>query len=426
MRDLTQHIEKNLSAFQEKEIFVACSGGLDSTVLLHVLSANEFKVSAIHVNYHLREEDSNLDEVFIRDFCKNRNISLESRSVDLAEQLKFGGNLQQLAREVRYNWFEEIATENENRFVFLAHHLDDQVETFFLNIARKSGMMGLACMPFERNKIVRPLLDFSKEELKQYAIDNQLIWREDVSNTSNKYRRNLLRNEVLPYLTTQLPELNASVIHLVKVFQASQLLLESKIRPLVTRISEVNSIEQAKIEQLNEFELVELFRQLGQPAQFAKEFEQLFQSQKGKRLELIPHVNNPFSTIVKEEASFSFIPNTLKSIDFGFKMENIESLPKVFTKNEIYLDGDKIKGELKLRSWEIGDRIYSIGMKGSQLISDVIGDAKINAIDKQNVLVLHDDETIHWCVGLKVGRKSVASKSSGKIIKVIVSNAKFN
>jgi tRNA(Ile)-lysidine synthase len=424
MRDLTQHIEKNLSAFQQKEIFVACSGGLDSTVLLHVLSANEFKVSAIHVNYHLREEDSNLDEAFIRDFCKNRNISLEIRSVDLAEQLKLGGNLQQLAREVRYDWFEEITTEKENRFVFLAHHLDDQVETFFLNIARKSGIMGLACMPFERNKIVRPLLDFSKEELKQYAIDNQLSWREDVSNTSNKYRRNLLRNEVLPYLTTQLPELNASVINLVKVFQANQLRLENKIRPLVTRISEINSIEQAKIEQLNEFELVELFRQLRQPAQFAKEFEQLFQSQKGKRLELIPHVDNPFSAIVKEEVSFSFIPISEQLIDLKFKMEIIESLPKVFTKNEIYLDRDKIKGELKLRTWEIGDRIYSIGMKGSQLISDVIGDAKINAIDKQNVLVIHDDETIHWCVGLKVGRKSVASILSDKIIKITVSSTK--
>ena len=420
MRDFTQHINKNWNSFRDKEIIVACSSGLDSTVLLHLLSTNGFKVSAIHVNYQLRGEDSNLDEVFIRNFCKELNIPFESRSVDLGERLKLGGNLQQLAREIRYDWFKEITTENENRFVFLAHHLNDQVETFFMNLARKSGIMGLACMPFERNQIVRPLLDFTKEELKEYALENKLTWREDISNASNKYRRNLLRNEILPYLTNEIPGLNESVITLVKSFQENQLLLENSILPLIDEILINHSMEQSKIETLDEFELIELFRQFGQSAQLANEFDNLLNSQKGKRIELIPHPNNPFAAIVKEVDSFSFIPKNEHSISKDLKIEIVDSLPTVFSKDEIYLDQNKIKGELTLRRWDIGDRIQSIGIDGSQLISDVISDLKMNAINKQNVQVLCDNETIHWCIGLKVGRKAVANKNSNCILKISI------
>lgn len=420
MRDFTQHINENWNAFRDKQLTIACSGGLDSTVLLHLLTVNGFNVSAIHVNYNLREEDSILDELFIRSFCNDLNIPFECRSIDLAELLQSGGNLQQLARDIRYDWFEEITQENKNRFVFLAHHLDDQVETFFLNLARKSGMMGLACMPIERNQIVRPLLDFTKDELKEYALNNKLAWREDISNASNKYRRNLLRNEVIPYLTHELPELNESVITLVKAFQENQLLLENEMRPLVNDILKNHSIEQSKTEALNNFELIELFRQLGQTAQVSIEFKKLFTAQKGKRIELISHLENPFCSIVKEANSFSFIPNNGKSVSDELKFEIIDTLPTVFSKDAIYLDQDKIKGELKLRMWEIGDRIHSIGMKGSQLISDIISDLKMNANDKVNVQVLCDDETIHWCLGLKVGRKAIATKESFRILKISI------
>jgi tRNA(Ile)-lysidine synthase len=420
MRDFKEHINENWNSFRDKEIVVACSGGLDSTVLLHLLSTNEFKVLAIHVNYQLRGEDSNLDEVFIRNFCKELNIPFESRSVDLGERLKLGGNLQQLAREIRYDWFKEITTENENRFVFLAHHLNDQVETFFMNLARKSGIMGLACMPYERNQIVRPLLDFTKEELKEYAIENKLTWREDSSNASNKYRRNLLRNEILPHLSKEIPGLNESVITLVKSFQENQLLLENSIQPLIDEILINHSIEQSKIETLAEFELIELFRKFGQSVQLVNEFDNLLSSQKGKRIELTSHPKNPFAAIVKEADSFSFISKNEYSISKDLKIEIVDALPTVFSKDEIYLDQNKIKGELKLRRWEVGDRIQSIGMDGSQLISDVISDLKMNAIDKRNVHVLCDNETIHWCIGLKVGRKAVANKNSICILKVSI------
>lgn len=421
MRDITEHIAENWKHLKINPIYVACSGGLDSTVLLSVLHSNGFNVSAIHVNYHLRGEDSNLDEAFVRDFCSDRNIPFQVKSIELAEQLSDGGNLQHLAREIRYDWFKEIISNNSKTYIFLAHHLDDQVETFFLNLARKSGVMGLACMPSERNNIARPLLKFSKYDLKTYAIENKIEWREDVSNETNKYSRNFLRNEVLPYLSTEIPELNESVLLMIEKFQEKQKSLELEIEPFLNQILSNHQIDFETIKNLDEFQLNELFRQLGQPNQKAVELIALLDAQKGKKVELISHPSNPFTTIVRDEKVFSFISKSASQIEYQLIIENVNTLPISFNKNEIYLDADKIDGELKLRTWQEGDRIQSIGMNGSQLISDIISDAKLNAINKQNVLIVHDDETIHWCVEMKVGRKAIATKDSNTILKITIS-----
>lgn len=418
MLDISEHIAQKWSHLKPNPIYVACSGGLDSTVLLSLLHSNNFNVNAIHVNYHLRGEDSNLDEDFIQSFCKERNIPFESKSVELAKQLSEGGNLQQLAREIRYKWFNEIISQKTNSYIFLAHHLDDQIETFFLNLARKSGVMGLACMPYERNNFIRPLLNFSKSDLKEYALKNKIEWREDVSNETNKYRRNFLRNDVLPYLTSQLPDLNESVALLIQKFQDKQKSLQLEVEPILNEILNNYQIDFKTIQNLDEFQLNELFRQLGQPSNKALELISLIDSQKGKKIKLLPHVSNPFNEIVRDDNVFSFIQLESNKTLHKLNIENVETLPSTFNKNEIYIDAYKIVGHLKIRSWEEGDRIHSIGMKGSQLISDIISDTKLTAIQKQNVLIVHDDKNIHWCVGLKVGRKAVATKTSEKIIKL--------
>jgi tRNA(Ile)-lysidine synthase len=421
MRDITQHIIQNWQHLKSNPIYVACSGGLDSTVLLSVLHANNFNVNAIHVNYHLRGEDSNLDEAFIRDFCQQQTIPFEVKSVALAEKLADAGNLQQLAREIRYNWFEEIISKNNESYIFLAHHLDDQVETFFLNLARKSGVMGLACMPYERNNIVRPFLQFSKADLKAYAIENEIKWSEDVSNETNKYRRNFLRNEILPYISSHIPDLNESVLLLIQKFQEKQKELEVEIEPVLTKIHASHQVDFETIKKLDEFQLNEIFRQIGQPNKKALELISLLDTQKGKKVELLSHLSNPFTAIVRDENVFSFISESAHKVEFQIMVEHVNTLPSSFNKNEIYLDAEKIEGELKIRTWQKGDRIHSIGMEGSQLISDVISDAKLSALEKQNVLIVHDNSTIHWCVGMKVGRKAVASNYTQKVLKITIS-----
>ncbi|MBL4861716.1 MAG: tRNA lysidine(34) synthetase TilS, partial [Crocinitomicaceae bacterium] len=341
--------------------------------------------------------------------------------VNLNVQLREGGNLQKLARNFRYDWFRNIIDQDVKNKVALAHHQDDQVETFFLNLGRKSGVMGLSCMPTENEGIIRPLLHFSKEDLKKYANSTGIEWREDISNANSKYRRNLLRNEIIPFLKKGIPELSESVKILVHAFQEKQGELESSVQSDVDTLLENHTISLERFFALTDFELIELFRQLNQPASIALEVRKM--KQKGATVHLLSENDSAFTQVVLDSDRLTFLTGTDPPAA-SVQIEEVNSLPKTFNKGVIYLDAEKIAGELTIRPWSIGDRISPVGLRGSQLISDIISDNKITADRKQNVLVLHDDTEIHWCVGLKIGRKAIASPSSSSIIKCTIAYPK--
>ena len=178
---------------------------------------------------------------------------------------------------------KHLSTDN---YIALGHHQDDQIETFFMHIARKSGVMGMACMKENNDRLIRPLLPFSKNEIIQFAKENNISWREDYSNKTNKYSRNILRNILIPEINNSLPEVNESVLFLIQKFQETQLELESEISPLVKDIQSNSSLSFSVYDSLSSFEKNELFRQLEQKAGLQEEGEKLRSTQKGKKLEL--------------------------------------------------------------------------------------------------------------------------------------------
>lgn len=400
MPNLEKYIQEFIKSHPSSHYFVACSGGVDSMVLLYVLYKLGVKVSALHVNYHLRAEDSEKDQELIEEVCKEYTIPCHVKSVHLQEHLdEFGGNLQEEARKVRYAFFEEYKPKAGSK-IALAHHSDDQTETFFLNIARGSGIMGLACMLPENNGYLRPLLPFSKDEIISYAKSNFVIWREDVSNAGNKYRRNKLRNVILPELKDVIPTLQESVLFLVNKFQESQKELEIQIEPLTKSILETNEISFKQFDSMDTFGLMELLRQLEIPLSMHPEFVKLRNSEKGKRIE-IP--TNRIEEVIHEESSFYFSEKKKDSQIPALKIEIVSDLPVLFSKDILYLDPAKIKGELQIRYWKAGDRMRPVGVKGSKLISDILKDAKVPNHVREEQLVVHDEEKIVWCVGYAIG-----------------------
>lgn len=386
-------------------------------VLLDLLLAMNYSVSVIHVNYQLRGKESNADEELVRSVCKSRGVTFLTRKVDLKRELEKGGNLQNKAREIRYEWFEEILHENANSRVLLAHHQDDQIETFFQNLARKSGIMGLSCMKVEHAGIVRPLLHFSKSDISIYARKNKIQWREDASNASNAYSRNRLRNEFLPLVYTEIPTLRASVLEIIHHFQATQVELEAKIAPILEEIYRNGKLLRSEFHSLSEAEQVELLRQLKLAPTYISRLSQL--NERGKQITIEHPI---FDAIVCDRDQFTFLKkhSTLPEI----VVEPVDSLPNAFNKSCIYLDADKVNGSLKVRKWQLGDRISPIGMNGSQLISDVIKDAKIDSEAKQIVSVLHDDEQeIHWCIGLKIGRLAIATSQTVRFLRCSINDS---
>ena len=286
MSKIKEHIQEFTASFEAATTYyVACSGGVDSMVLLSVLHQLGKTIHVLHVNYQLRGEASDLDQQVIEDYCNQHSIPYSIHSVELSKELENGGNLQDLARNVRYTFFKEKALEIHSKIV-LAHHADDQLELFLLNIARKSGVMGLSCMLTEYGRIIRPLLPFSKQEILEFAKKEGFVWREDASNQSNKYRRNSIRNVFLPEIEAQLPEFRESCLYLIEQFQKNQLEVEQKIKIVTHKIQQENLLLYSDFDLLTEVEHIELLRQLAIPFGFLKEFKKLRHAENGKRLQL--------------------------------------------------------------------------------------------------------------------------------------------
>ncbi|XOV68846.1 MAG: tRNA lysidine(34) synthetase TilS [Fluviicola sp.] len=417
MVDLPQHIDAVLQKYNPGEIIVACSAGLDSTVLFHACLKLKYPVAIAHVNYQLRGKASDLDQEFLENLASAHNISIHIKRINLEEKLKDKGNLQELARNERYQFFESLISKSKNTFVLLAHHKEDQTETFFMNLARNSGIMGLAAMPERRGSYLRPLLSFSKEDLKNFAINEDISWREDASNQSLKYTRNEWRNIVLPEIRKEIPTLDDSVRLLTQIFQEKQLTLQTKINDIVLDIQNTSSLSVATFHALDEWEQVELCRQLGQPIGILKKWRSL--NHKGTGIPLLAKKDYPFvgHQILFDGDSYSFIDNS-KDKKVSFRKMKVATLPKIFDKQAIYLDESLIFGTLRFREVQTGDRIHPIGMKGSRLVSDVISDAKLTGLQKHNLQVLIDDQHVLWVPGLCVSRKAIASSESFEILKL--------
>lgn len=419
---LTNKIKKNLSDkwqhLKSNKLFVACSGGVDSISILYYLYQLGFNITALHVNYQLRGKDSDEDEAFVKTFCKKYNIPFHSIKVDLKTQLEKGGNLQDLARKIRYKFFEDWKNKSKDNYIVLGHHLDDQVETFFLNISRKSGIMGLASMLEENIRYIRPLLSFTKEEIIELAKKEGLEWREDTSNATNKYTRNKLRNLFIPKMEEQFPNLKSSIHTLISVFQEEQFKLEKKIKPIVQQIKKNNKIEISTFLHLSEFEQVELLRQLEVPHSLLNEIKKLSKSEKGKKIELNNH--RLYERIYKDVNFFSLQLKSKLEIKPTLLIKKIrkELVPINFTKEILYVDSKKIKGQISIRKWKIGDRIKPIGMKGSQLISDILKDQKVLATEKESQLIITDEEKIIWCYPHKVSREIVIDNQTVEVLKI--------
>jgi tRNA(Ile)-lysidine synthase len=412
MAKLEQHIAQFLGNDPTKHYFVACSGGVDSMVLVHILHKFGVRVSVLHVNYMLRGEDSERDQELVEEVCSQKGIIAHVKRVDFNKYLSSsGGNLQDEARKVRYKYFENFKLKDSIRIV-LAQHADDQVETFFLNISRNAGIMGLACMLSDHNGYLRPLLPFTKDEIRNYAIENQVIWREDASNVTNKYSRNKLRNILLPELVQVIPTLNESVLTLIGAFQVTQNELEIKLKPIVESVLSSQQFSFDQFDVLNEFELIEFIRQLNLPASMLSEFVKLRGSEKGK---LLACSHKLFRSIIHEDAYFYFQKEEGFAILPKLQIEEVNVIPEVFTKQEIFVDPAKIKGEIAVRRWMEGDRMKPLGMKGSKLISDILSDAKIPHHARHLQLVVHDQEKILWCVGMTISREATSKMTMNNL-----------
>ena len=418
MNNIENVVHTAAAQFPNNRYLLAVSGGIDSMVLLAVFHKLNLPFEVAHINYQLRGEESEQDQALVHKYCSERNITYHLNRADLQQKLdEDGGNLQQEARKIRYNFFRSILENRSLNCIVTAHHQDDQIETFWLMLSRSAGITGLSGMDSFSKTIFRPLLPCSKTEILEWAESNKVQWREDRSNSSNNYQRNLWRNKLLPYLQTEIPTLNDSVLLLMNYFKEENNEQKKKVQKYIDEVSIKNFIKLSDYDQLTIHQLVILFNHFKIPLNLISELSKIRFAQKGKAL--VIHASEcSFKQLIKEEDGFYFKSIISTSIEPKIIINSVNTIPKAFSKNEIFLDLDKISGELKLRCWEKGDKIDLIGTPGSKLVSDILTDAKVPNNERSNQLVLVDDVRVIACWGFAIGRNCIASSTSTSIISV--------
>lgn len=401
-------------------IILALSGGIDSMVLADMLLKSKTDFVLAHCNFHLRGEESDGDEQFVREFAERNGLTLYVKQFDtMAYAKEHGVSIEMAARDLRYAWFEELRQQLGYDKIAVAHHADDQLETFFINLLRGAGIRGLKGMRPVNGNIIRPLLDKSREEIHQYAIENGIKWREDHTNAETQFLRNKIRHELLPVIDSISKEGRASILksisHLASENELYRELVDEKLFQIVKKDGEVQKAShlspptsQLLFEWLRDYgfnsdQVHFIYEAMnGQPGtSFFSPTHKVTIERDGVELTPICQHDNTQVELVYEQH-----PN-----DDNFV---IDKSPEV-----AQLDYDKLTFPLKLRIWQAGDRFYPLGMKGSRLLSDFMKDLKLTTRQKEEcrVLTTAKDEIV-WVVGRRVDERFKVTDKTKSILKI--------
>ena len=453
LTEFKKYIEKHNLIEKGDKILLALSGGVDSMVLAKLLLAVSRQLSAnsqlffAHCNFHLRGEDSNRDERFVTEFAKENGIELFVKHFDTEAYAKENSlSIEMAARELRYSWFEELKNIHNINKVALAHHGDDQIETFFINFLRGSGIKGLKGMKAQNGFYIRPLLWSNRNQIETYAKENGIQWVEDYTNNETIYLRNKIRHQIIP-LFDELKDnarqsLNFSINCLSSENDLYRRLIDEKLSDIEFVKDDYRYIENRHFIQDNNgkqllFEWVRRFGFNYEQAESMIEAMRLGKSgvvfypssidnrQQTTDNRLIASVQKDKIEIFKnndKEENFQIFrfsdsqilklsdSQILRFSDFvkdeNFKLMRDPSLGAQF-------DIDKINFPLTIRHWKKGDKFKPLGMKGSKLLSDFFNDLGFTEYQKQNVRIMEDaNGLILWVVGYRINDKVKISDST--------------
>ena len=426
------HLKKNFPSISVSKLIIAVSGGVDSIVLFHLCLKLKLNFFVAHCNFKLREKESDLDEKFVRDLAIKHNIKFYTKSFN-TKKLSNNDNksIQMVARELRYSWFEELSKELNVKHILTAHHLDDSLETFLINLSRGSGIDGLLGIPKVNDTVFRPLLIFKKDEILSYAKENKITWREDSSNKKNEYLRNQIRLEVLPKLKEINPNLLENFSKSIDRLQQSKSIIKDKMDGFISDVSftrdeniyfEINKIKQVSNIDAYLYELLKKYN-------FTQwdDIRDLLDSQSGKQI-----ISKTHKLLKDREhlilAKNSELENKSLLINKSSKEVVVSagkikvSIAKKISKQDldvIYLDSAKLDFPLRVRNVLSGDYFYPFGMNGKKKVSKYLKDKKTSVFDKDKVLILETSKNkIIWVIGMRLDDRFSVTDNTKEITKI--------
>jgi tRNA(Ile)-lysidine synthase len=426
-----KHFSTHFSFLKDKQLLIACSGGLDSVVLTNLLQNLDYDIALAHCNFSLRGDESDGDEDFVVSLADKFSIPVFTETFQTKQFAKeYKISTQMAARDLRYDWFNNLLKSTNYDFVLTAHHADDDLETFLINLSRGSGLRGLTGIPKVNETIVRPLLPFSRAQILAYAKKEKLYWREDSSNETTEYLRNDLRHNVIP----SLKETSSTILEALRKTQRnlrdSELLIQDYMSLVYNLVITENfdgyTIHLQKLQELPNTEA--LLYELLSPFGFTdfKALSELLTAQSGKQIFSTTHrVLKDREVLLLTEAPAKVeklsvtIPEGTKKIKEPFEI-HFEMADKRVLSNDatIFVDYDTLQFPLTLRKWEEGDSFQPFGMEGKKKLSKFFKDEKLSLVAKEKMFVLCSGTDICWVVGMRMDDRYKLSPTTKKILKI--------
>ena len=418
---------------RNQKVLIGVSGGIDSVVLCELFHQANVSFGIAHCNFHLRGGESDADELFVSTLAMKYNAPFFRNDFETESYAQEKGiSIQMAARELRYNWFENLRRAKGYDYIAIGNQLNDDIETVIINLTRGTGLRGVTGIPVKNRNVIRPMLFASRTRIAEFAKENEIQWREDSSNQSDKYFRNDIRNNVIPLLKKYNPSLEATFSENIERFNQVQDLLDQQVAKAIDAcITRKGNTTELSIEKIKQFKPVKLFlREILLPFSFnanhVENIMTLLEGVPGKQFFSDTHCitidrNTIFiEPIVNDKLENNTLVNSDSTsieqpLHLNFEKRAIEDFELSKDSKIAQLDFDKLEFPLVLRKWQPGDSFYPLGMENRKKLSDFFVDMKLPLNKKQETYVLISGEDIVWIVGHRIDNRYSLTEKTQKV-----------
>lgn len=414
-----QYIEKENLIASDYKILIALSGGADSVALLRILHSVGYDCEAAHCNFHLRGEESNRDEDFVRQLCRNYDIPLHTIDFNTNQYaVEKHISIEMAARELRYSWFDKIKKECRADVIAVAHHQDDSAETILLNLIRGTGITGLLGIRPRNGYIVRPLLCVNREEIIHYLQSIGQGYVTDSTNLEDEYTRNKIRLNLFPLMQEINPSVKKGLIETSNYLNDVATLYNKCIEEAKGRVVTQEGIRISSLlkEIAPEAVLFEILHPLGFNSSQIKDISNSLRGQSGKQFS-----NKEWRVIKDREFLLLEAAHSSDGENPSFQLikEEREYTPdfQIPREKEVAcFDADKLNEDIYYRKWRTGDTFVPFGMKGKKKVSDYLTDRKFSISQKEHQWVLCCGERIVWLIGERTDNRFRIDETTKRVI----------
>jgi len=439
LEQFKEYTEQHHLFTSDDTVLLAVSGGIDSMVMAELFHRAGYKFAIAHCNFGLRGSESNQDEAFVATIAQTFNVRFFVKHFKTREYAGFNKiSVQMAARTLRYEWFEELLETEGFHVLATAHHLDDQIETFFINALRGTGIGGLHGILPTRINIVHPMMFAFRRQIEDFASDEAISFREDSSNRTTKYVRNKIRHDLIPMLNEINPEFRKTLTATIDRIRDAELLISDYMTHVASELLVTdNDIVKINIAGLKRYSpvdlyLYELLQQYNFNRSVCTEISESLDEISGKQFFSPTHrvvkdrdtliitvtgTENPES--IAETAIDESSEEITRPVHLRFtRLQNSPELKVPKTGNIALLDASKLKYPLKLRKWKEGDAFIPYGMNNTKKLSDFFIDNKFSIVEKENAWLLISGNAIVWLVGHRIANPYRISTDTAEILKI--------